>query len=101
MFLFAIFCCSQVLANFFYQGEKYVVATPLEPVLIIGSPTTGKGAEVQSELRVSNDMQTISSLPGAAGLQGALEVRVYVCSRVRGGCECVIQRGYIVEMLAM
>jgi hypothetical protein len=89
-----------VLANFYYKGEKYVVATPLEPVLIIGSPT-GKGAEVKSELRVSNDMQTISSLPGASGLQGALEVRVYACSRLRGGCECMIERGYNVEMLAM
>ena len=26
----------QVLANFCYEGNKYVVATPLEPVLIIG-----------------------------------------------------------------
>jgi hypothetical protein len=26
----------QVLASFYYQGDKYVVATPLEPVLIIG-----------------------------------------------------------------
>jgi len=28
----------QVLATFYYQDEKYVVAAPLEPVLIIGSP---------------------------------------------------------------
>eukprot|EP00960_Hanusia_phi_P064508 765813-Hanusia_phi.AAC.2 len=28
----------QVLATFYHQNEKYVVAAPLEPVLIIGSP---------------------------------------------------------------
>ena len=64
----------QVLATFYYKGDKYVVATPLEPVLIIGSPTV-KGAAVEPELRVGNkDIQTISSLPGAGGLEDALEV---------------------------
>ena len=32
---------AQLLAAFFFEGKKYVVAAPLEPVLIIGSPVTG------------------------------------------------------------
>jgi len=62
----------QVLASFFFQGDKYVVATPLEPVLIIGAPTV-KEAEVKSELRVGTDLDTISALPGGEGLKGKLE----------------------------
>jgi len=45
-------------------------------VLIIGSPTVKEEAEVKSELRVGTDFETISSLPGGAGLKGKLEVRL-------------------------
>jgi len=58
----------QVLATFYYEGEKYVVATPLEPVLIIGSPVITDAEKLSSELRVASDLDILSSLPGAGGL---------------------------------
>jgi len=60
----------QVLATFYYEGEKYVVATPLEPVLIIGSPVVrGEAAETaKSQLRVGSDLDVVISLPGTGGL---------------------------------
>eukprot|EP00286_Rhodomonas_abbreviata_P023212 CAMPEP_0181300118 /NCGR_PEP_ID=MMETSP1101-20121128/6716_1 /TAXON_ID=46948 /ORGANISM="Rhodomonas abbreviata, Strain Caron Lab Isolate" /LENGTH=435 /DNA_ID=CAMNT_0023405327 /DNA_START=292 /DNA_END=1599 /DNA_ORIENTATION=+ len=42
----------QVLATFLCDGRKYVVAAPLEPVLIIGAPMTKK-ADVTVESRLS------------------------------------------------
>jgi len=62
----------QVLASFYYKGDKYVVATPLEPVLIIGSPVI-KGAEKKSQLHARSDLELIRSLPGSAGLINDLE----------------------------
>lgn len=64
----------QVLANFLHNGEKYVVATPLEPVLIIGSPAES-GLRMEPALRPGSDLdaQTISSLPGAGGILGEMQ----------------------------
>lgn len=41
----------QVLASFYYQGDKYVVATPLEPVLIIGEARRCERAKVEPSYR--------------------------------------------------
>lgn len=57
----------QVLATFYFQGEKYVVATPLEPVLIIGSPV-GNAVQKKPELFVGSDIDVLKSLPESAGL---------------------------------
>jgi len=57
----------KVLATFYFQGEKYVVATPLEPVLIIGSPV-GNAVQKKPELFVGSDIDVLKSLPESAGL---------------------------------
>lgn len=39
----------QVLATFYFEGKKYVVAAPLEPVLIIGSPAVAQQVLLKPE----------------------------------------------------
>ena len=46
----------QVLATFYYQDEKYVVAAPLEPVLIIGSPVELEHEDPKSDVVLGKEI---------------------------------------------
>jgi len=85
----------QVLATFYYEGEKYVVATPLEPVLIIGSPVVrGEAAETaKSQLRVGSDLDVVISLPGTGGLVSEMKVCTCVCE-----CVCLVLGLFLVAV---
>mmetsp|Transcript_51647 Transcript_51647/g.121236 ORF Transcript_51647/g.121236 Transcript_51647/m.121236 type:complete len:445 (-) Transcript_51647:89-1423(-) len=52
----------QVLATFYQDGNKYVVAAPLEPVLIIGAPAS-KPADVTADVGRINELNSMLGGP--------------------------------------
>jgi hypothetical protein len=63
----------QVLASFYYQGDKYVVATPLEPVLIIGEARRCEHAKVETSFGWILDSTTTRSM------ERYLKTQTYTC----------------------